>query len=234
MLHVAPIPNAAIEQGPNDITAEKYWLKEVNLIYFVEGQGTFVKNYMQNLEETDKQTTLKQLGRFVQHVIESLELVQAEWDSNNDAAVSVAPPVRPSELVLLPPREFAGDILESRRAQLAKFWSEAQIEAIERENRELCQANLLDEAVSTGLDNESYKTSFNDGWNALEKAAVPKQFSHLRQFCCGTAIVFANTASVESDFSILKWELNDCRSSLASLAMEGRFQAKQFDLLNKL
>ncbi|KAG2841115.1 hypothetical protein PC129_g2165 [Phytophthora cactorum] len=163
MLHVAPIPNAAIEQGPNDITAEMYWLKEVNLIYFVEGQGTFVKNYMQNLEETDKPTALKQLGKFVQHVIESLELVQAKRDSNNDAAVSVAPPVRPSELVLFPPREFAGDILEPRRAQLAKFWSEAQIEAKERGHRELCQAYLMDEAVSTGLDNESYKTSFNDG-----------------------------------------------------------------------
>jgi hypothetical protein len=38
---------------------------------------------------------------------------------------------------------------------------------------------------------------------------------------------FANTTSVESDFSILKWEKNDFRQSMMNLTLEGIFQAKQ-------
>ncbi|ETP11014.1 hypothetical protein F441_13440 [Phytophthora nicotianae CJ01A1] len=140
----------------------------------------------------------------------------------------------PSELVLVNPRDFGENILEPRRAQLMKFWSLTQIEAAEREHRELFLANKIDDSVRSALDKEDYNTSFNDGWDILEEAVKPKTYSHLRQFCCGLATVFANTASVESDFSVLKWELNDRRTALTSLALEGIFQAKQFDQLSKL
>ncbi|OWZ08726.1 hypothetical protein PHMEG_00018682 [Phytophthora megakarya] len=163
-----------------------------------------------------------------------METVQAERNSNNEAAEYVAPPVMPSKLAQLPPRHFVSDILDRHRSQLTKFWKIVQIEAVESEHRELCQANMLNDSVKRVLDNETYETNFNDGWDALQAAAAPQTFSHLRQFCCGLATVFANTASVESDFSILKWELNDRRTALTSLPLEGIFQAKQFDQLNNL
>ncbi|ETO64341.1 hypothetical protein F444_18113 [Phytophthora nicotianae P1976] len=140
----------------------------------------------------------------------------------------------PSELDSVNPRDFGENILEPRRAQLMKFWSLTQIEAAEREHRELFLANKIDDSVRSALDKEDYNTSFNDGWDILEEAVKPKTYSHLRQFCSGLATVFANTASVESDFSVLKWELNDRRTALTSLALEGIFQAKQFDQLSKL
>jgi hypothetical protein len=43
--------------------------------------------------------------------------------------------------------------------------------------------------------------------------------------------VFANTTSVESDFSILKWEMDDHCTTLMHLSLEGIFQAKQRALL---
>jgi len=46
-------------------------------------------------------------------------------------------------------------------------------------------------------------------------------------FCDGLANVFANTTSIESDFSILKWEKNDFRQSMMNLMLEGIFHAKQ-------
>jgi hypothetical protein len=46
--------------------------------------------------------------------------------------------------------------------------------------------------------------------------------------------VFANTASVESDFSVLKWEMDEFRSSMASLTLEGVLQSKQRTLLSSL
>jgi hypothetical protein len=39
--------------------------------------------------------------------------------------------------------------------------------------------------------------------------------------------MLANTTSVESDFSILKWELGENCTSLMHLSLEGIFEAKQ-------
>ncbi|GMF18954.1 unnamed protein product [Phytophthora lilii] len=86
-----------------------------------------------------------------------------------------------------------------------------------------CQANLLNEAESAALMNERYDTSFNEEYDALQRIAAPSSSSRLRQFCCGLATVFAKRASVESDFSTLKWELDDRRSALTSLVLEGIF-----------
>ncbi|CAK9867762.1 unnamed protein product [Sphagnum jensenii] len=60
------------------------------------------------------------------------------------------------------------------------------------------------------------------GWDDLKGG-----FKRLRMFCDGLANVFANTTSVESDFSILKWEKDDFRQSMMNLTLEGIFQAKQ-------
>ena len=46
--------------------------------------------------------------------------------------------------------------------------------------------------------------------------------------------MFPNTATVESDFSILGWEANEYRRSLTNLSLEGIMQCKQFELLNSL
>jgi len=45
-------------------------------------------------------------------------------------------------------------------------------------------------------------------------------------FCGGLANAFTNTTSVESDFSILKWEKDDFRQLMMN-TLEGIFQAKQ-------
>ena len=46
--------------------------------------------------------------------------------------------------------------------------------------------------------------------------------------------MFANTASVESDFSILGWEMDDHRLSMTDLSLEGILHCKQFDIIEKL
>jgi hypothetical protein len=46
--------------------------------------------------------------------------------------------------------------------------------------------------------------------------------------------MLANTTSVESDFSILKWELDENRTTLIHLSLEGIFQAKQRLILQTL
>ena len=53
-------------------------------------------------------------------------------------------------------------------------------------------------------------------------------------FCGGIATMFANTASVESDFSTLGWEMDDHRLSMTDLSLEGILHCKQFDVIEKL
>jgi hypothetical protein len=46
--------------------------------------------------------------------------------------------------------------------------------------------------------------------------------------------VFTNTTSIESDFSILKWETDENRTCLMHLSLEVVFQAKQRALMETL
>ncbi len=46
--------------------------------------------------------------------------------------------------------------------------------------------------------------------------------------------MFTNTTSVESNFSILKWEMDENRTYLMHLSLEGVFQAKQWALMETL
>jgi len=72
------------------------------------------------------------------------------------------------------------------------------------------------------IDKHNDMTTFNDVWDC-----VLGRFEHLRTFCDRLATVLANTTSVESDFSVLKWEMDDNRTALMHLSLEGIFQAKQ-------
>ena len=60
------------------------------------------------------------------------------------------------------------------------------------------------------------------------------RFEILRDFCGGIATVFANTVSVESDFSILGWEKDQYRLSLTDLSLEGILHCKQYKKLGDL
>jgi len=63
--------------------------------------------------------------------------------------------------------------------------------------------------------------SFDDAWDYASG-----WFGHLQLFCGGLATVFANTTLIESDFSILKWEMDENRTCLMHLSLDGVFQAK--------
>jgi hypothetical protein len=70
--------------------------------------------------------------------------------------------------------------------------------------------------VKTTLDKHNEKTFFNEAWDYLKG-----RFMQLCQLCGGLATPFPNTTSVESDFSIVKWEKNDSRNNLTSLSLAG-------------
>ena len=63
---------------------------------------------------------------------------------------------------------------------------------------------------------------------ALAAGNFPKYgfIAALRDFCGEISIVFANTTSMESDFSILGWEKDEYRLSLTDLVLKGIIQCK--------
>ncbi len=72
--------------------------------------------------------------------------------------------------------------------------------------------------MKAALDKHNEKTFFNEAWDCLKG-----RFMQLHQLCGGLATMFPNTTSVESDFSIIKWEKND---SLTNLSLVGIMHAK--------
>ncbi|CAM6027358.1 unnamed protein product [Sphagnum balticum] len=94
------------------------------------------------------------------------------------------------------------------------------------QHRDLVKAYKYEPPVKTILDQHDHKTKFNDTWEALGI-----WFATLRTFCGNLATLFPNSTSVESDFSILKWEKDPYRDNLLNLSLEGVFQSKQFEAL---
>ena len=79
------------------------------------------------------------------------------------------------------------------------------IAEIENQHWQLLNAYKTEPALKSALDvyGKSTITSFDTAW-AIPEGSV----DILQDFCRRIAIVYTNTASVESDFSILGWEKN--------------------------
>lgn len=65
---------------------------------------------------------------------------------------------------------------------------------------------------------------FNKFW-----ALTHGRYSYLQGFCGDLALVFPNTATMESDFSIIDWERNVHCLGITSFSLEGMLQCKQYE-----
>jgi len=95
------------------------------------------------------------------------------------------------------------------------------VEQVEAKHHELLQLYNSDTILCDIIDKHDHKTTFNDTWDC-----APGRFERLHSFCSGLVTVLTNTTSIESDFSILKWELDENRTARMHLSLEGIFQAK--------
>ena len=115
--------------------------------------------------------------------------------------------------------------------QLRHSWSEQTIAEIENQYRGLVTAYREEPVLKSAIDAYAQVSikSFEEAW-----AIVEGRFEILRDFCGGIVTVFANTASVESDFSILGWEKDKFRLSITDLSLEGVMHCKQYSALHLL
>jgi hypothetical protein len=117
---------------------------------------------------------------------------------------------------------LAKEVLDLFQQHISSSWSEIGVEQIEVEHRELLKLYTSDIVLRGIIDKHNDMTTFNDAWDC-----APNRFEHLRSFYGGLATVLVNTTFVEFDFSVLKWEMDDNRTALMHLSLEGIFQAKQ-------
>ena len=89
-----------------------------------------------------------------------------------------------------------------------------------------------DEDLKSRVDKHTYLSGLNSTWSDIDSKG--RKFARLRKFVSNLATIFANTASIEGDFSNLKWEKDQFRSDLSHLSLEGILQAKQLEVTSKL
>ena len=157
---------------------------------------------------------ISMVGQLVLDVVDGVLEIQAEWNCSNNATDDL-PPTLPHELAKIRGSAF-GEILSVHINQLWQCWTEESIADIERQHNKLVFAYQNESALKLALDKCDHNTSFEAGWRVVEG-----RFDVLRDFCGGIATIFANTATVESDFSVLGWEKDEYRMSLTNLSSLG-------------
>lgn len=163
-------------------------------------QGSWPRDLMASLPIEEQQTVKLDVAKFAVRLLNGLAVVQAERDSQNGTAREQAPPVMPAELVKFRTGKFISDILDVYRPRVCKFSSTDDVEAIEKDHKKLVMAyNSYKSALRTqSISILILQCSIMLG--TIFKVSL------IRAFSGGLATAFANTTSVESDFSILKWE----------------------------
>ena len=147
-------------------------------------------------------------------IVDDIIVIQAERDSENRPSDDISLMLS-HELVKLRTGEFGINILAWYLSQLRLIWTDDQIAQIEwdhREFREIYQRNHL---LQSQLKKYDYKIIFKINWTIVDG-----KFSILRDFWEEIAMMFANIAFVELDFSILGWERDEYRLSLTNLSLK--------------
>ena len=170
-------------QGPN-LVFGRFSISHESVVELIYDQGLFIQETYDNLDDLEQNTIICAVGRLVLSIVDGIIAIQAKRDSTNHPTDDI-PPVLPHELVKLRTGEFGINILARHLPQLRLTWTEDQIAQIERDHRELREAHQQDQLLQSRLKECDHNTTFKAGW-----ALVDGQFSALRDFCGGIAMVF--------------------------------------------
>ena len=198
-----------------------------NVNMYLQDQGMFIQDILFNLGYEESHRIVNIVGIYVARVVDGITKIQAERNSPTDQYT--IPPVLPHQLVQLRGAAFT-TIVVKHLSQLQHSWTPEKIEQLEIQHRELRFEYQQNQVFAKALDACNYTTSFSSSWAIVGQG----RFDILRDFCGGIGTVFPNTATVESDFSILGWEKDEYRKSLTDLSLEGIMQCKQFELFSSL
>ncbi|CAK9867944.1 unnamed protein product [Sphagnum jensenii] len=213
------------------------------IVEHIRDQGSFAIACYNDMDANDKNNIIRTIATYAISLVSGLMGVKVERDDNNMHLKSDTPLVLPAQLIAIRHGKFVNEVLEPYHDHISTFWSLEDVNQTEADNCDLLNLYTLDQILCVAIDRHTIETSFDDTWDC-----APGRFGHLRSFCGGLATVFANMTSVDgglatmytnmtstkSDFSILKWEMDENCTCLMHLLFEGVFQAKQRALMETL
>jgi hypothetical protein len=104
------------------------------------------------------------------------------------------------------------------------------VDLIQLDFQDLCSAYEHEPALKQVFDRCNGTTTFTQGWGYY----VLERFTHLKTFCGGLVTAFPATSTVKSNFSVVKWEKDDCQIGLMVFSQGGILHAKQFTRLQSM
>jgi hypothetical protein len=152
-------------------------------------------------------------------------------DEVNDANTDGMPPCLPHELLALKPRDVVQLVLKFHD-RLSVSLIQNSIDLIVDQHKKLLNAVSKESRLQTALARHSEREQI-DFCNAWKTPSIKDRFPELMEFYGGLASPFPNTATVESDFSVLNWEKDLHRSNITPFSLEGILHCCQIRSLLK-
>jgi hypothetical protein len=132
------------------------------------------------------------------------------------------------QLVRILPRDFCL-YLQRHRERLDYTFSNEDIDIIGRQHKALYDSYRRQPGVKSSIDSFDDSAAYRDAWIGLQNT-----YPLLERFVGGLATIFPGTSTVESDFSVVKYEKNKNRMSLTDASLEGILHAKQYRRMHSL
>ena len=211
--------------GETISTSGSFSVSLENTTTFIMGLRSWARSILDALPIDSKGRVLSGSAKTALDFVKGIDRVVAERQSNNSGDQQELAPVLPHQLRHVAPFRFQ-EFVQIHRRRLETTVSVEEINLIEQEHRQFRDADLNEHALRTRLDAAIDNLSFKDAWCGLHE-----RWPHLSTFCGGLAAIFPGTATVESDFSFVKFEKRASGQRLTDFSIEGILHAKQYDKL---
>jgi hypothetical protein len=194
----------------------------------MEDLGMFVKDCLSAMDSGHRETLLRLSASAILELVDGIIAVVAERTEDNEAYINAALDVLPHQLVRILPRDFCV-YLQRHRECLDYTFNNEEIENIGRQHKALCDSYRRQRDVKSSIDSFDDSATYRDAWIGLHN-----MYPLLEKFVGGLATFFPGTSTVESNFSVVKYEKNKNRMSLTNASLEGILHVKQYRHMHSL
>ncbi|CAK9260470.1 unnamed protein product [Sphagnum jensenii] len=194
----------------------------------MEDLGMFVKDRLFAMDNGHRETLFRLSASAILKLVDGITAIVAKRTEDNEAYINAAPDVLPHQLVRILPCDFCV-YLQRHRERLDYTFSNEEIENIGHQHKVLCDSYRRQPDVKSSIDSFDDSAAYHDAWIGLHNT-----YPLLEKFVGGLATIFPGTSTVESDFSVVKYEKNKNRMSLTDASFEGILHVRQYRRMHSL
>jgi hypothetical protein len=193
----------AIDEATHQLSdSGDYAVAFANVSGCMENLGRFLKGRLSAMDSGHRETLLRLSESAILELVDGITAVVAERTEDNEACIDAAPDVLPHHLVRILPRDFCV-YLQRHGERLDYTFSNEEIETTGRQHKTLYDSYHRQPDVKSSIDSFGDSASYRDVWIGLQNT-----YPLLEIFVGGLSTIFPGTSTVESDFSVVKYEKN--------------------------